>query len=500
MIPESTSPKSVYTGNDVAFEFDFDFRALKNADVLVSVVVGVAPAVELELNVDYTLTFRNFPNLGGSITLIEAGQSWMEGAALKLNAVLTIEYVVAPSQLSNLRGIPANLLGIEVEKSLDKLAMDIAGLKDQVDDVESTDESGSFPDLAGNANKLVRVNATEDGFEYGPEAQDILDAATQATAASEAASESEDNAANSASAASASASSAASSASSALTTKAQVEVSVAQAAGHAVDAENSATASAASASAASTSATNAGNFADEAEDWADESERWANLLVFTSIVNLTFADSPYQVLNTDKGKLFRIDTTGGDFEFRLPTMQADETWRVSAVKTDMSLNEITVVPYAADTIDGGSSDTISDMSYGQTFYRNMFSDWTSRIFIDASSAVSSGGGGLDITAVQNIASNGTIIPGSAIQQALKVQGNGGPQSANIVPFSANPSDDGTIIVLIGQDDSKILTITHNDSANGCMLKGNCYLGQNDTLGLMWDSTASRYIELFRSVD
>lgn len=500
MIPESTSPTSVYTGNDIAYQFDFDFRALKNADVRVSVVVGIAPAVELELNTDYTLTFNNFPNLGGTISLVEAGQSWMEGAALKLNAVLTIEYVVAPSQISKLRGISPNLLGLEVEKALDKQAMDLAGIKEQVDNLGEADPSGTFPDLAGNANKLVRVNATEDGFEYGPEAQDILDAAAQATAAAEAAAESEANALSSAGSASSSASSAASSAASALTTKSQVEISVAQAAGHAVDAQNSANASAASASAASASATSAGEFADEAEDWSEEAERWANLLVFTQVVDLTFVDSPYQVLNTDKGKLFRIDTTGGNFEFRLPTMQPDDSWRVSAVKIDMSANVINVLPYAADTIDGGSSDTVEDMSYGQTYYREMFSNWTSRIFIDSSSAVSAGGGGLSIAAVQNVASNGTIIPGSSIQQALKVQGNGGPQDASITPFSANPSDDGTIIVLIGQDDSKILTITHNDNANGCMLKGNCYLGQNDTLGLMWDETAQRYIELFRSVD
>jgi len=109
----------------------------------------------------------------------------------------------------------------------------------------------------------------------------------------------------------------------------------------------------------------------------------------------------------------------------------------------------------------------------------------------------SGGGGT-FSAVQNITAGGTITPGSGAQQILLVQGSGGPQDAHIVPFSSTPTD-GTILILIGQDDSKILTIFHNDAAGGCLLKGDCYLGKDDTLMLVRNNTTGRYNELNRSV-
>lgn len=109
----------------------------------------------------------------------------------------------------------------------------------------------------------------------------------------------------------------------------------------------------------------------------------------------------------------------------------------------------------------------------------------------------SGGGGMVIVATQSITASGTITLDAAIQQLLKVQGNSGAQSASITPFNTPPSD-GTIVTLLGMSATNILKISYNDANEGCMLKGDCYLGLNDTLTLVYDLTAQRYWELSRN--
>jgi hypothetical protein len=107
------------------------------------------------------------------------------------------------------------------------------------------------------------------------------------------------------------------------------------------------------------------------------------------------------------------------------------------------------------------------------------------------------GGGMYVSALQSIASGGTITINAAIQQFLKVQGNGGAQTVANSPFSSPPSN-GTIILLRGTSNTNTLTIPYSDGNGGCMLNGDCTLGLNDTLTLVYDSAEQRYWELARN--
>jgi hypothetical protein len=104
---------------------------------------------------------------------------------------------------------------------------------------------------------------------------------------------------------------------------------------------------------------------------------------------------------------------------------------------------------------------------------------------------------MHVSALQSIASGGTITINAAIQQFLKVQGNGGAQTVANSPFSSPPSN-GTIILLRGTSNTNTLTIPYSDGNGGCMLNGDCTLGLNDTLTLVYDSAEQRYWELARN--
>ncbi len=108
-----------------------------------------------------------------------------------------------------------------------------------------------------------------------------------------------------------------------------------------------------------------------------------------------------------------------------------------------------------------------------------------------------GGGGMQITAVQSVGAGGTIALGLLAQQLLKVQGSSGAQTASTTPFDSAPAD-GTVITLKGEHATNTLMIPYADIDEGCMLKGDCFLGLYDTLTLVYDLTAKRYIEISRN--
>ena len=115
----------------------------------------------------------------------------------------------------------------------------------------------------------------------------------------------------------------------------------------------------------------------------------------------------------------------------------------------------------------------------------------------ASAAAAAASAGIVIVATQSIAAAGQIAPNSNVRQLLKVQGNGAARTTANAPFSSTPTD-GTFIVLVGQNGTNTLTIPYVDAAGGCLLNGDCTLGLNDTLTLVYDATANRYYEISRS--
>lgn len=111
-----------------------------------------------------------------------------------------------------------------------------------------------------------------------------------------------------------------------------------------------------------------------------------------------------------------------------------------------------------------------------------------------------GGGGFNLTATQAVSSGGTIASSTTDkQQARKVQGASAPQTASTTPFGAGGGwKDGTVIMLIGVDDTNSLTLTYNDINYGVLLNGDCELKKGTILKLFWDNIALRFYEISRS--
>jgi hypothetical protein len=115
----------------------------------------------------------------------------------------------------------------------------------------------------------------------------------------------------------------------------------------------------------------------------------------------------------------------------------------------------------------------------------------------ASAAAAAASAGFTIVANQSIAAGGQITPDVNVRQVLKVQGNGAARTTDTAPFISSPAD-GTLIVLAGQHAVNTLTIPYADVAGGFVGNGDCTLGLNDTLTLLFDLTANRHYEVSRS--
>lgn len=102
-----------------------------------------------------------------------------------------------------------------------------------------------------------------------------------------------------------------------------------------------------------------------------------------------------------------------------------------------------------------------------------------------------------VSNTQSIASGGNIAVNGAIQQILKVQGNGGAQTASVTPFSGTLFD-GMEITIVGKSDANPLTIQYANITDGCMLNGDCVLSNGDTLTLVYDLSDRRFYEISRS--
>ena len=103
-------------------------------------------------------------------------------------------------------------------------------------------------------------------------------------------------------------------------------------------------------------------------------------------------------------------------------------------------------------------------------------------------------------AASTVASGGTITASTTQREQLfRISGNGGAQSLSTTPFGTTGGwADGTIVRLLGMDDTNTVSLDFNDSDNGAVVNGDCTLKKYNVLTLMWDSTLSRWLELSRN--
>lgn len=175
----TTNNRISYAGNGVTTGFAFPYRFLENADLTVIVTVDATGVETVKtITTHYTVTGAG-EDSGGTVTMLVAPAS---------GETLTILRDPDATQELDLREndeLPAE----NVEEAFDRLTMLVQRLKDRVDRaVTLTDGfTASFdlelPTDIDTAGASIIVNATEDGFELGPTADEISDAQANATAA-----------------------------------------------------------------------------------------------------------------------------------------------------------------------------------------------------------------------------------------------------------------------------------------------------------------------------
>lgn len=107
----------------------------------------------------------------------------------------------------------------------------------------------------------------------------------------------------------------------------------------------------------------------------------------------------------------------------------------------------------------------------------------------------------NVTNTSATVASGATITASTTQrvQLFRISGNGGAQSLSTTPFgTVGGWIDGTIVRLLGMDDSNTVSIDFNDSDNGAVINGDCTLKKYNILTLMWDSTLNRWLEISRN--
>lgn len=101
--------------------------------------------------------------------------------------------------------------------------------------------------------------------------------------------------------------------------------------------------------------------------------------------------------------------------------------------------------------------------------------------------------------------NATIVLGGGDQIALsesyyqyiRIVSDGGTVFLNSLPFSSQPLD-GSIIYLVGTDDTNDVTIEFNDSQFGAYINGDATLKRGYVLTLAYDAVLERYLEISRN--
>lgn len=474
-VPISTLAVLPFTGNDTVNLFALTFPTYQNTDVVGYVeTIATGATVLLAEGVDYSLQNVNVPKVNGQMTLIDAGQAWISGGSNLDNGYrLLIKFSPDSYQTANLQNL-GRFAAKEYGSIMDRFTMHtkaLAAVLDRAMVFSDADIDAGFsalmPSAIGNADKILALNATENGFVYGPTVTSIFAAEAAAAASELAAAASETNAANSEAAALAS------------------EVA---AAASAVAAAASEVAAAASAAAALASENNA--------------EYTHQLTQFDSQVEVAFGDSPINIVAGDDSTLYLVDTTLGDVVFNMPAIASVPAgFKIATLKVVDQLNNILVNGNGAETLAGIPQRSSAQEGVGILITPNLAlaTDWDATFFASGYIVANAlGGGGMTINPLQSIAAGGKITLTTDLQQLHKVEGNAAPRVADISPFVA-PAFDGAIITLLGQSAVDTLEIKHMNAAGGCILNGDAILGLHDSLTLVYDQAAQRYYETSRRI-
>lgn len=316
----TTDSRISYSGDGTVTSFAFPYYFINDADLKVYVRDTNGTETLQTITTDYSVTGAGVAS-GGSVTMVTP-----PGATDEL-IIYRDPAIKQETDLVENDSLPAE----SVETAYDLLTMICQRLGDRVNRGITLSEAYTatfnmeLPSVL-TADKALIVNSTGDGWAMGPDAADIAAAATEAAAA------------------------------------------------------------AASAAAALTSENNASTSESNAAASAAAAQTAANSILWSDIRFLTSVDSPYTVSDTNRGELLSIDTSGGAVTVNLPSIAAldlTSPFTVAFKKTSADGNAITINRNGTDTIDGGTSKTVTQTNFGTTLIAEDSvapDDWTSSDF------------------------------------------------------------------------------------------------------------------------
>lgn len=187
----STTNRLSYTGNGSTKTYSYTFKIFDETDLNIFILNTTTNAeTELTLNTDYTVSGVGSSS-GGSITLVDADQVWLDGSGYLLAGYkLTIRRVVGLTQETDIRNQGAYYPEIH-EDQFDKMVMMSQQQQDDLDRSMKLPNSiaGSLfntelpAGMVGTNGVVLMTNATGDGFEVGPTADNITAAQGYSVAA-----------------------------------------------------------------------------------------------------------------------------------------------------------------------------------------------------------------------------------------------------------------------------------------------------------------------------
>lgn len=398
-VSSETRVNGPYTGNGATVDFAFNFTVFTEADVLVVQTDLDGAETELTLTTDYTVTLNpnQDDNPGGTVTL---------NSALTTGYLLTLTSQVQNKQLTELTNVGGFYPQV-VTRALDKLTVLIqqaVNLTTRSIKIPISDGTGGVTELPTKSVRALKALVFDADGDITVSADNYVDQAANAAASASAAATSASNASSSASAAATSAS----------------------------NASTSATSAAASATAAAATLNSA---------------LWRDVVFVTSNVTV---DSTYS------GKMIVVDTTSGAVTVTLPQISTlTLPFNLGVKKNSSDGNAVSIVRSGTDTIDGGTSKSISITDAGCTLIADTDpspDEWTTADF-----GQTIGNMTVDTFSGDGAATGFTLstAPGSANNAQVYVSGLRSATSAysivgtTLTFVSAPPLGTGNIQVVIG---------------------------------------------------